>query len=62
MRFTKKFIWGLLQTFVGLLTAFDNVGDYRTLPIVLFWAGMLAAFCGIVMMFKGIESVKSSGG
>ncbi|MCB0833466.1 MAG: hypothetical protein KDC45_08395 [Bacteroidetes bacterium] len=56
MRFNKKFILGLLLEFGGMLTALYYIGDYRTMPIVYFWLGMLAGLSGIFLLFKGIES------
>jgi hypothetical protein len=59
MKFTKKFMTGLAMVFIGLLAAFDNVSETRSLSIIIFWLAMLMAFCGAVMMFKGIEARKN---
>ena len=59
MTFTKKFVTGLLMVFVCLLAAFDNLGEYRTFSIIIFWLAMFMAFCGAVMMFRGIEAKKN---
>ena len=58
MRFTKKFMLGVILEFVGILTAFNNISDYRTTAIVLFWLGMLAGLSGLFLMFKGIKLKK----
>lgn len=55
MRFTKKFFLGGILEFVGILTAFNNVSDYRTASIIYFWLGMLAGLAGLFLLFKGIE-------
>ena len=55
MRFTKKFVLGGILEFVGILTAFNNVSDYRTAAIILFWLGMLSGLAGLFLMFKGIK-------
>jgi hypothetical protein len=55
MRFTKKFLLGGILEFVGILTAFNNVSDYRTAAILFFWFGMLAGLAGLFLMFKGIK-------
>ncbi len=58
MRFTKKFFVGLVSSFVGLLSAFDMLNDYRNLPILIFWVSMSAALAGLVLMFRGIEATR----
>ncbi|KAB2877862.1 hypothetical protein F9K33_15295 [bacterium] len=55
MRFTKKFLLGVLLEFIGILTAFNNVGDYRTTAILFFWLGMSAGLAGLFLLFKGIK-------
>ena len=55
MRFTKKFFLGVFLEFIGVLTAFNNVSDYRTAAILFFWFGMLAGLAGLFLLFKGIE-------
>lgn len=55
MQFTKTFFLGGVLEFVGILTAFNNVSDYRTTAIVSFWLGMLAGLIGLFLLFKGIK-------
>jgi hypothetical protein len=55
MRFTKKFVLGGFLEFVGILTAFNNISDYRTEAIVFFWLGMMCGLAGLFLMFKGIK-------
>jgi predicted small integral membrane protein len=59
MRFTKKFLLGVILEFAGILTAFNNISDYRTRAIVLFWLGMSAGLAGLFLMFKGIKLKKN---
>ncbi|MBL7961764.1 hypothetical protein JNL27_16140 [bacterium] len=59
MRFTKKFLLGVFLEFIGILTAFNNVGDYRTTAILFFWLGMSAGLAGLFLLFKGIKVKKS---
>ncbi len=55
MVFRKKFLFGLLFIFIGILMAFDRMTDYRTASILIFWSGIIMSLCGLLMMYKGIE-------
>ncbi len=55
MVFTKKFFFGLLLVFVGILMAFDRVSDYRLYSIIIFWSGIVSALFGLILMYRGIK-------
>lgn len=59
MVFRKKFLVGLLFEFIGILTAFHHVSDYRTISIGIFWAAIALAILGLIMMYKGIDDRKN---
>ena len=60
MSFSKRFQLGLVMVFVGILTAFNYVSDYRPLPVLIFWLAMLSSLMGVLMMFKGVKPKKNS--
>ncbi|MBX7153082.1 hypothetical protein K1X84_15755 [bacterium] len=61
MQFTKRFGFGLIMMFFGVLTAFNYVSDYRVWSIVFFWTAMAISLAGLVMMFNGVRPRKMNG-
>jgi len=59
MQFTKRFKLGLLLVIGGILAALNNLGDYRLLPSISFWAAMVTIALGMFLMFNGVKELRS---